>query len=144
MKIRAKRRPGRSGFTLVEVLLVLAILVILASLVAVAVIPAMKKSRIRAAKAQIELFSTQLEFYYTDVSSFPTTQQGMGALRLKPADLTDPLKWQGPYAGKEIPPDPWGRPYQYVSDDGQTYSLSSNGPDGQPKNDDDIVVTGSS
>lgn len=142
--MRDKRRPARSGFTLVEVLLVLAILVILASVVAVAVIPAMKKSRVRAAKAQAGLLSQQLEFYYTDVSSFPTTQQGLAALRVRPADLTDPTKWEGPYAGKDIPPDPWGRPYQYTCDDGQSFSLRSTGPDGQPGTDDDIEETGSS
>ena len=142
MKTRSKRRPGRAGFTLVEVLLVLAILVILASLVAVAVIPAMKKSRIRAAKTQISLFTVQFQHYYIDVGSFPTTAQGMEALRLAPADLVD--KWAGPYATKAIPPDPWGRKYLYQSDDGQNYRLSSNGPDGQPNTDDDIVEIGSS
>lgn len=144
MKMRAKRRTARSGFTLVEVLLVLAILVILASVVAVAVIPAMRKGKSRAATAQIELFSSQLEMYYTDVGSFPTTQQGMQALRVAPVDLADQTNWEGPYASKDIPPDPWGRPYQYVSDNGQNYSLSSSGPDGQPGTEDDIIRNGTS
>ena len=103
---------------------------------------AMKKRRIRAAMAQIALLAAQLDLYYVDVSSFPTTLQGMKALRVRPVGLTDPKKWDGPYSNKDIPPDPWDGPYLYASDDGQSYSLRSNGPDGQPGTDDDIVQFG--
>ena len=54
-----------------------------------------------------------LQVYQLDVGSHPTTQQGLNALRLLPSDLHEPEKWAGPYLSKNVPLDPWGKPYHY-------------------------------
>jgi len=89
------------------------------------------------------MFTVLLDHYYIDVGSFPTTLQRLEALHKLPGDLIDPLKWEGPYATKAIPLDPWGREYVYQSADGQNYSISSFGPDGQQGTADDIVENSS-
>src|SRR6188474_3871490 len=98
------RRPRKSsrkkqGFTLFEVLLVLVILIILTSTVSYYVLGAQKKAYVRAAQAQIGLFANMLKDYHIDVGSYPTTEQGLGALRVGPDGAT---KWAGPYAEKDI------------------------------------------
>lgn len=106
--------PRRSrGFTLIEVLLVLVILVILASLAVVNILSAQRSANTKAAKIQVQLFDSVLQHYLLDVGSFPSTAAGLQALRTQPADLPDPTKWAGPYLDKEIPLDPWNKPYEY-------------------------------
>jgi len=134
-------RRQRRALTLIEVLLVLAILVIIASLAVTAYGPMQRKAYIRAAEAQIKAFKTPLQAYYLDLNSYPTTQQGLEALRTPPGDLPNPAKWNGPYLDSEVPLDPWGRPYQYECPgryNPDTYDLWSLGPDGQSGTDDDI------
>jgi len=121
------------GFTLIEVLLVLVILVILASLAVVNVIKVQQGANEKAARVQIDSFATALKTYMLDVGSLPSTADGLNALRSKPADLQDPEKWNGPYLDKEIPLDPWLKPYQYqcpgrVNAD---YDISTVTPDGK-------------
>lgn len=133
------RRP--SGFTLIEVLLVLTILVVIASLVAVNINTARRKARIDAAKSQVGMFKTPLQMYELAVGSYPTTAQGLEALRTAPADLPNPAKWDRPYLDSPVPLDPWGNPYQYISPgthnpDG--YDVWSYGPDGVNDTEDDI------
>jgi general secretion pathway protein G len=99
------------GFTLIEVLLVLVILVVLASLATVNILSARRKALAQAAKTQVLLFDRLLDSYQMDIGTFPSNLQG---LRTIPADIPDPSKWAGPYIDKEIPLDPWGRPYQYA------------------------------
>ncbi len=139
-RIRSRRRSAHRGFTLMEVLLVLAILVILGSLVVANFGGVFNRSKINAAKAQISAFETQLDIYQLDIGSYPTPQQGgLQALRVPPADLPDPTKWgPEPYARKDIPPDPWSNPYYYEVD-GNKYKIYSAGPDGQPNTSDDII-----
>jgi len=127
--------------TLIEVLLVLAILVIIASLAVTAYGPMQRKAYIRAAEAQIKAFKTPLQAYYLDLNCYPTTQQGLDALRNPPADLPNPSKWNGPYLDTDVPLDPWGRPYQYECpgrNNRDEYDVWSLGPDGQNGTDDDI------
>src|SRR5208283_4058801 len=129
---RSSSRRSR-GFTLIEVLLVLVILVILASLAVVNVLSVQKKASINAAKVQINAFSGALDTYFLDVGSFPSTQAGLNALRTRPQDLQDPEKWSGPYLDKEIPLDPWSKPYQYQYPgrmNGDKYDISTVTPDG--------------
>lgn len=102
---QSKRR--RRGFTLVEVLLVLVILAIIMGMVGVAVFPRLEEAKIRATKTQIDAFRTQLAQYKLSVGDFPPD---LGALRVPPADAPN---WRGPYADKDIPPDPWGTQYSY-------------------------------
>ncbi len=133
--------PPRHALTLIEVLLVLAILVIIASLAVTAYGPMQRKAYIRAAEAQIKAFKTPLQAYYLDLNCYPTTQQGLDALRNPPGDLPNPAKWNGPYLDSEVPLDPWGRPYQYECPgryNPDSYDLWSLGPDGQSGTDDDI------
>jgi general secretion pathway protein G len=122
MTTQRKRRSRGSGFTLMEVLLVLAILVILGSMVTYYFARIQKTASEDAARTQIGMFEGPLDLYRMNVGSYPTTTQGLEALRRPPADLAVPTKWRGPYVQKEIPADPWGRPYQY--------ELLSNDPTG--------------
>jgi len=131
----ADRRPGRGrrgehGFTLVELLVVMAILVLLASVVAPRVIGYLGSSRVKAAKIQIESLATSLELYRLDTGAYPATSQGLGALMVRPPNISN---WNGPYLrGNVTPTDPWGAAYHYRSP-GQVnaYDIFSLGADGK-------------
>jgi general secretion pathway protein G len=112
MKSSSDRR-GRSGFTLIEVLLVLVILVIIASLAVMAYGPIQRRAKVNAAKVQVELLATALDSYQLSVGVYPSATAGLQALRRPPSDLPSPDKWDGPYLSKDIPLDPWGKAYQY-------------------------------
>jgi general secretion pathway protein G len=118
------------GFTLVELLVVMAIIALLAALVAPKIFPKLGQGKTSAAKAQIELFGQALDQYRLDVGSYPTTEQGLQALLANPGVE----KWQGSYLKKNIlPKDPWNRPYYYQSPGTHSdYDLYSYGLDGAP------------
>jgi general secretion pathway protein G len=100
-----------------------------------------RTARINAAKAWVGLFKTPLEVYNLDIGRYPSTNQGLAALRVAPSDLPNPDKWEGPYLNKDIPLDPWGHPYQYISPgkyNPNTYDIWSLGPDGIDGTGDDI------
>lgn len=137
---RRRTRRGRHGFTLMEVLLVLAILVILGTLVVANFSGIFAASKVKAARAQLSALEQQIDIYQLDVGAYPTTQQGLSALRVAPPDLPDPTKWLGPYAKKDIPPDPWSQPYYYELISPTQYRIYSAGPDGTPNTADDISV----
>src|SRR6185503_9246226 len=131
----AQRRRARShpaaGFTLVELLVVMVILVLLASLVAPRVIGYLGSSRTKTAKVQVQSLTTALELYKVDTGRYPTTTEGLKALVEAPSGVSS---WNGPYLNKkELPIDPWGRPYAYRSP-GQhgPFDISSLGADNQP------------
>ncbi len=132
MKTSSSRR--NRGFTLIEVLLVLVILVVLASLAVVAYGPLQRKSQINAAKVQVDLFATAIDAYQLSIGSYPSTQSNLGALRSPPGDLADQSKWDGPYLTKDIPKDPWGQDYQYVTPGNHnrdSFDVWTVSPDGQ-------------
>lgn len=105
------RHPHDAGFTLVELLVVLAILVLLATFVGPRVIGYLGSSRTQAAKVQIESISTSLELFRIDAGRLPTAEEGLKALVSRPAAVQT---WNGPYLKKSgVPLDPWGRPYIY-------------------------------
>lgn len=135
--VRRSRRRG--GFTLMEVLLVLAILVILGALVAMNFGNVLGDADRKAARSQIGLFEPALKMYYLHLKTYPASLE---ALRSPPTDLPNPAKWQGPYLEKPIPLDPWGRPYQYSFpgrySDPNSYDLWSLGADGADGTEDDI------
>ena len=134
-------RPQRRGFTLVEVLLVLVILVIIVSLVTTNVISAQRRAYKKAAEAAVGMLDSPLQMYYLDMTEFPTSEQGLEALRNPPAGLANPEKWDGPYLAKAVPVDPWGNPYEYVCPgkyNTDSYDLWSYGPDKVSGTDDDI------
>ncbi|MCU7804212.1 MAG: type II secretion system major pseudopilin GspG [Candidatus Thiodiazotropha sp. (ex Lucinoma borealis)] len=117
------------GFTLIELLVVLLIIGLLAGLAGPALYNKIKPARHSAAKAQLQNFMNALENYAIDVGDYPDRQQGLQALRIKPAGATG---WLGPYINKEIPNDPWGTPYQYhVPGRNGGYEILSFGADKQ-------------
>ena len=101
--------PRDAGFTLIELLIVLVIVGLLAAFVGPSLYQQINPARATAARSQIEGFMTALDNYLIDVGSYPTTEQGLEALR------TDPgvSGWRGPYLRKEVPLDPWGTEYVY-------------------------------
>jgi general secretion pathway protein G len=120
----------RKGFTLLELLVVMVIIGLLAGIVAPQYFAQLGKSNTKVARAQIEAFSQALDQYRLDQSRYPGTDQGLNALRVAP---TDAVRWQGPYLKRDIPADPWGRPYQYrAPGEHGDFDLFSLGADGQP------------
>jgi type II secretion system protein G len=90
------------------------------------------KAALDATRIQIALLKTALQAYQLDVGSFPSTTQGLQALRIPPLNMRDPTKWQGPYLEKDVPLDPWGKPYQYRSPgvhNPETFDVWAVGPD---------------
>src|SRR6266487_3886974 len=119
-----------SGFTLLELLVVIVIIGLLVGYVAPRYFSQVGKSEIQVTKAQIDALDKALDQYRLDTRRYPTTEQGLHALVTKPANETN---WNGPYLKKAVPNDPWGRPYVYRNP-GQKgdFDLISYGRDGQP------------
>jgi general secretion pathway protein G len=123
------------GFTLLEIIVVIIVLALLAGLVAPQIFGRLSEARGTTAKTQIELLGTALDNYRLDNGAYPTTEQGLQALREKPTRAQVPGNWRGPYLRKAVPNDPWGRPYIYAFPGVRNaggYDLKSLGRDGQP------------
>ncbi len=141
MTRKQSRRPAtdRLAFTLIEVLLVLAILVVLGSIAASQFFRAADDADIDAAKAQIGMFSSSIDMYKYNCKGWPDKLEDLVS---KPSDNTASEKWRGPYLTKSsIPTDPWGNEYKYSSSgkkNPESYDVWSTGPDGQDGTDDDI------
>ena len=124
---------NQAGFTLVELIVVVIIIGLLAGLVVPQFIKQEEKATAKAAKAQIELFGTALDTFRLDVGRYPSSQEGMAALMQRPGGVD---RWDGPYLRKDLPPDPWGKPYVYKSPgDHGAYDIISYGADGVPGGD---------
>lgn len=118
------------GFTLLELLVVVAIIGLLVAYVGPRYVSQIGKSESASAKAQIEAFAKALDTYRLDTGHYPTTTQGLAALRVRPAG--EP-KWNGPYLQKDVPLDPWGKAYIYrVPGTNGDFDLISYGRDGAP------------
>jgi len=137
-------RRARAGFTLIELLVTIAIIATLAAIVAPSLFGNIGEARRGTAKSQIQILSLALDAYRLDNDSFPSTEQGLEALRSVP--LADPPpNWKGPYLRQLVPLDPWGRAYVYVSpglSNPNAYDLYTLGKDGKPGGDgEDTDVT---
>ncbi len=125
----------RAGFTLIEILVVIAVLAMLAALVAPNVFQHLGTAKDSTARSQIELLGAALDAYRLDNGRYPTTDQGLEALWTPPTTQPLPANWRGPYLRKQVPLDPWGNPYIYISP-GEInpggYDLLSLGADGEP------------
>ena len=127
---KSQTQNRQAGFTLIELLVVVIIIGLLASLVAPKFFGKLGASKQKTAKAQIELLGEALDSFRLDNSRYPTTEEGLKALREKPNGLET---WNGPYLPKPVPKDPWGHDYVYTCPgEHGDYDIISYGRDGQP------------
>ncbi|MGH7646491.1 MAG: type II secretion system major pseudopilin GspG [Gemmatimonadaceae bacterium] len=134
MSGRSNRARVGAGFTLLELLVVLAIIATLVAVVAPSIFRNVGDAKTDAAKSQIEIFVLSLDAYRLDNDTYPTGEQGLAALRTKPVSGAAPRNWRGPYLRKDVPMDPWGRPYLYVAPglaNPTSYDLYTLGRDGK-------------
>lgn len=125
-----RRTCARGGFTLLELLVVMAIIGMLVGYVAPKYFSQIGKSEVKVAMAQIDALGKALDQLRLDTGRYPVADEGLTALVTRPAN---DLKWGGPYLTKNVPLDPWGRPYIYRSPgEHGDYDLVSYGKDGQP------------
>ena len=132
--VSPKRVRTRTGFTLLELVVVIIVLGLLAAIVAPQILGRVSDARTTAAQTQVELFGTALDNYRLDNGSYPTTEQGLSALREKPTRAPVPTNWRGPYLRKDVPLDPWGKAYIYRSPgerNASGYDVMSLGRDGK-------------
>ena len=138
MSSKSKRWPNRfarDGFTLIEVLVVIVIIATLASVVGPSLFGNVGEARRDAAKSQLQIFGLALDAYRLDNDTYPTSEQGLEALRTRPLSGDAPANWRGPYLRQPVPVDPWGRPYLYVSPgtyNPTSFDLYTLGKDGKP------------
>src|SRR6201994_4376279 len=126
---RRRRRNSQAGFTLVEILVVITIIGLIMALVGPRVLGYLGESKAKAAKIQIESFSSALDLYFLDLGRYPTSAEGLAALT-RP---TNAPGWNGPYLrGGVVPNDPWGHGYVYRAPGQRApYDIVSLGSDGQ-------------
>jgi general secretion pathway protein G len=136
---RWRRREGELGFTLVEMLVVITIIGLIMALVGPRVLNYLGESKVKAARIQIESFSSALDLFYLDNGRYPSSSEGLPALVQQPTNSTS---WNGPYLKTgSVPTDPWGRPYIYRSPGNHApYEIASYGPTGEPSGADDAAA----
>jgi general secretion pathway protein G len=110
-RMRENDPSSQAGFTLVELLVVLAILGLLVAVATPQVLKYLGRAKNDTARIEMKSMSTALDLFLLDVGRYPTQQEGLPALVANPGGLQS---WHGPYLNATVVPnDPWGRPYQY-------------------------------
>ena len=136
----SRRRQGRRGFTLIEILVVLVIIGVLAALIAPNVLDRAGEAKVTAARTDVANLVQALKLYKLDNQRFPSSDQGLEALVRKPTSGNIPSNWK-PYLDK-LPKDPWGQPYQYANPGLQgeidVFSFGADGKAGGEGNDADV------
>lgn len=131
----SRRNSGRRpGFTLIEMMVVIAVIGTLAMLVGPSVLRHVGDANTTAAMSQIEILTVALESYRLDTGVYPATDDGLAGLRIRPTGGDAPVGWRGPYLRKPVPEDPWKRAYRYQSPgthNPQSYDLYTMGRDGE-------------
>lgn len=125
------RRAAASGFTLLELLVVILIIGLLTGVVAPRLLAQVGRSEVAAARMQLGAFEQAIDAFRIDMGRFPTDAEGLHALVERPADGR---RWRGPYLKGGVPRDPWGSAYVYraVAVGGRDFDLHSLGPDRAP------------
>ncbi|MGV3618266.1 MAG: type II secretion system major pseudopilin GspG [Fimbriimonas sp.] len=126
--MKTKQTMRKRAFTLIELLVVILILAILAALIVPRVVGRTDDAKIGRAKSDITTLANELDKFRLDTGRYPTTEEGLEALRTAPSDVEG---WKGPYLKKAIPLDPWNGEYIYETPgvDGADYTIASLGAD---------------
>ena len=143
--IRRRAKPAPNGFSLVELMVVIFIIGLLATVVLINVLPSQDRAMRVKAQGDIATLSQAMEMYRLDNLTYPGPAEGLAALRSPPANLALPQNYRSGGYIKDLPSDPWNRPYQYVvpGREGRPFDILSLGADGQPggtENDADIYA----
>lgn len=127
------RQRAVTGFTLLEMLVVLVIIGMLVGLVGPRLFSKVDQSKVQTAQAQVKMLRGAVESLRLDMGRYPTADEGLGLLSRPPADASLAKRWRGPYLDDLVPADPWGNAYQYAvpGADGQPFALYSLGADGK-------------
>lgn len=122
----------QAGFSLLEMIIVLVLMGLIAALVVPRLTGVLGKNKVRATKVQIELLANAVERFQIDVGRYPTQEEGLTALLVKPQDI-DADSWDGPYTEKNfVPKDSWNKEFIYQPGENGRYLIVSYGADGKP------------
>jgi general secretion pathway protein G len=131
---RISSRPRQTGFTLLEMIVVLVIIGLIMGLVGPRLFGQADKAKVQTAETQVKMLRGALQTMRLDISRWPTEQEGLGLLITKPASAEAAQGWAGPYLDEDVPQDPWGHPYQFAAQasGNNPFTLYSYGADGKP------------
>lgn len=126
------RNRSQSGFTLLEMIVVLVIVGLIMGLVGPRLFAQADRAKVQTAETQVRMLRGALETMRLDISRYPSEAEGLALLNDPPSDAALARRWQGPYLDEEVPVDPWGRPYLYSAKPSarHPFSLYTLGADG--------------
>lgn len=140
--MKRTRNRSEDGFTLIELMVVIVIIGLLTTIVALNVLPSQDRAMTEKARADVALIEQALEMYRLDNLTYPSTEQGLAALKTPPAGLARPERYRRDGYIKRLPEDPWGRPYLYAYPGKHgavdIYSLGADGQEGGENDNADI------